>query len=91
VHKSRAGDDGGGGDADGDGDGDDDGPLLPARQVLSRYGIVDRTLDRWLRNPELGFPGPIVVNGRRYFRVRQLQTWERERAVSRTKASTGTR
>jgi hypothetical protein len=59
---------------------DDNSPLLPARDVLKRYGIVDRTLDRWLGNPELDFPRPLVVNNRRYFRERALVLWERQQA-----------
>src|SRR6266536_248117 len=72
--------DGGDKDAGGDSGGDDDGPLLPARAVCARYRIVDRTLDRWLRNSELNFPRPLVINRRRYFRARELQAWERKRA-----------
>lgn len=54
--------------------------LLPARQTMQRYGIADRTLDRWLADPALSFPKPVVVNKRRYFRVADLQSWERDRA-----------
>jgi hypothetical protein len=39
------------------------GPLVPARDVLKRYGVVGRTLDRWVANPELKFPRPLVVTG----------------------------
>jgi hypothetical protein len=60
--------------------------LLPARAVQARYQIVDRTLDRWLANPELGFPRPITVNKRRYFRVSDLEAWERERAAAQSAA-----
>jgi hypothetical protein len=61
-------------------DADDDGPLVPTRDVLRRYSIVDRTLDRWLADPELGFPRPIVVRKRRYFHQRKLASWERQQA-----------
>lgn len=60
----------------------DDGPLLPARAVWSRYGVSDRTLDRWIGNAALGFPKPVIINKRRYFRERQLQAWEVARAKS---------
>lgn len=51
--------------------------LLRARQTMKRYGIADRTLDRWLADPKLGFPRPLVIKTKRYFRVRDLMTWER--------------
>lgn len=61
------------------GDGDNS-PLVPTRDVLRRYSIVDRTLDRWLANPELKFPRPLVINRRRYFNERALLEWERRQA-----------
>jgi hypothetical protein len=68
------------------GDEDDPGPLLPARAVCARYQIVDRTLDRWLHNPALNFPRPLLINGRRYFRERLLGQWERSRASGKEAA-----
>lgn len=56
-----------------------DQQYLTARQVLSRYGITDMTLWRWLRNPDLGFPRPTVINRRRYFAEAELTAWERQR------------
>lgn len=54
--------------------------LLPARQVWERFGVTDRTLDRWLSDERLAFPRPIRVNGRRYFRANEITAWERNRA-----------
>ena len=53
--------------------------LLPTRQVCGRYGVADRTIDRWLSRRSLGFPKPIVVNRRRYWRQAELDEWERSR------------
>lgn len=61
--------------------------LLPGRQVWSRYGITDRTLARWLENEELQFPRPLVVNGRRYWRLGDLECWERARPAGNAKAA----
>ena len=58
------------------------GGYLAAKRVQERYDITDRTLDRWLNNPEMGFPRPMVVNGRRYFRETELVAWERKRATA---------
>jgi len=53
---------------------------LTAPQVLERYNISDMTLHRWLNNPDLKFPRPMVVNRRRYFDEQELIAWERARA-----------
>jgi hypothetical protein len=59
----------------------DDDPLWPTRLVLARYHVVDRTLDRWIADPALNFPRPLIINRRRYFRQSDLQAWERARAA----------
>jgi hypothetical protein len=51
--------------------------LLPARRVMDRYGICARTLDRWVKDESIGFPKPIVVRRRRYWRVGELAAFER--------------
>jgi hypothetical protein len=50
---------------------------LPGRQVRDRYKVSDMTLWRWLRDAELKFPKPTIINGRRYWRVEELEAWER--------------
>ena len=51
--------------------------LLTARDVETRYGGVSRnTLFRWQRDPELEFPRPVVIRGRRYWRIEELAAWE---------------
>ncbi len=59
-----------------------DRQLLPARRVWERYGIADRTLDRWLTRSALEFPKPIVVNKRRYWHEDELIAWERGRRTT---------
>jgi predicted DNA-binding transcriptional regulator AlpA len=57
--------------------------LLPTRQVRARFGgISQMTLWRWLRNPGMNFPQPIIINGRRYWREDALSEWEGTRASS---------
>ena len=54
--------------------------FLTARQVRLRYGgVSDMTLHRWLRHPELGFCRPIVIGNRRYWRLSDLEHFERSR------------
>jgi hypothetical protein len=56
--------------------------LVSARKVLDRYDIVDRTLDRWVDSETLGFPQPVYIRKRRYFRLCELVEWERLQARS---------
>jgi hypothetical protein len=54
--------------------------MLPAAMVWRRYGKTDRTLDRWLKDESLGFPRPVVIRNRRYFKEAELLDWERAQA-----------
>jgi predicted DNA-binding transcriptional regulator AlpA len=54
--------------------------MLPAPQVWRRYRKSDKTLDRWLKDEGLGFPRPIYIRNRRYFREAELIEWERAQA-----------
>ena len=53
---------------------------LPARMVWERFHVTDRTLDRWLADPELKFPRPMLINRRRYFFLDEIEDWERAQA-----------
>ncbi|MDE3872983.1 DNA-binding protein [Sinorhizobium meliloti] len=56
------------------------GAYLTSNQVLARYSIAPITFYRWQKNPALGFPKPLVINRRKFFKVDDLAEWERERA-----------
>jgi hypothetical protein len=56
-----------------DPDSEDDDRRLPATAVAARYGVVPRSIDRWLNRPDLDFPRPDNVNGRRYWWLSQLR------------------
>jgi hypothetical protein len=56
---------------------------LPARKVWERAGVVERTLNRWVTDPSLNFPQPTYVNGRRYFWLDEIKSWERDQAALR--------
>jgi hypothetical protein len=55
------------------------GELLPDALVAERYKVTTRTIDRWGHRPDLKFPAPLWINGRKYRYLRQLEAWERER------------
>jgi predicted DNA-binding transcriptional regulator AlpA len=54
--------------------------FLTGPQVAERYQISSMTLFRWLRDDRLGFPKPMVVNRRKFFKENELFAWERDRA-----------
>jgi len=56
------------------------GPKLPTRLLCKRFNVCDRTIARWQNDPRLGFPSPIVINGRKYFDENEIVQWERDRA-----------
>jgi predicted DNA-binding transcriptional regulator AlpA len=50
---------------------------VTSRQLKERYGgVSDMTLWRWLRDESLNFPKPLVINGRRLWRLPALEAWE---------------
>jgi hypothetical protein len=56
------------------------GRKLPTRLLCKRFNVCDRTITRWQLDPKLGFPSPIVINGRKYFDENEIVRWERDRA-----------
>jgi predicted DNA-binding transcriptional regulator AlpA len=56
--------------------------LLPTRDLIARYSVVDRTIDRWIEAGIL--PQPIRINNRRYWRQSELEQCERNRMVARS-------
>lgn len=55
----------------------DERDLLTARDVRDRYNISDVTLWRWERETGLGFPAPVRVRRRKYWRLGELLEFER--------------
>jgi hypothetical protein len=62
------------------------GKKLPTRQVCVRYGVTDRTISRWERDPELNFPQPTVINNRKYYDEECLTAWDRANVGKRAVA-----
>jgi predicted DNA-binding transcriptional regulator AlpA len=58
--------------------------FLTVPQVRARYGgVTARTIDRWIADPKLGFPRPVMINTRRYFVLAEVEAFERARAAAR--------
>lgn len=49
----------------------------PAPRVAERFGITDRTLRRWEEDPSLRFPRSMIINGRKFFRLDEIEAFER--------------
>ena len=49
---------------------------LPTREVMARYGVCDRTIDRWLADPKLCFPKPKIIRKRRYWDEADLDDFD---------------
>ncbi|KQS71463.1 hypothetical protein ASG32_28890 [Methylobacterium sp. Leaf361] len=60
--------------------------MLPTAQVLARYQVSDMTIFRWLKDAGLSFPQPIRINGRRYWRLADLQAFEIRQASKKEAA-----
>ena len=59
---------------------DDGGIYLTAKQVCARYGgVTPMTLARWLNDPQMDFPRPRYFGRLRFFRLDELEAWERDR------------
>jgi predicted DNA-binding transcriptional regulator AlpA len=54
--------------------------LLTGPKLRARYGIADMTLWRWTNDRELEFPQPLKINRRNYWRLDDVERWERQRA-----------
>jgi hypothetical protein len=53
----------------------------PDPKVAIGYGVHLRTMARWDKQPELKFPKPRYVNGRKYRNIEELRQWDLWRAA----------
>jgi predicted DNA-binding transcriptional regulator AlpA len=57
----------------------EDRGFLPARAVWERYGVSEMTLHRWINSETMKFPKPSYFGRYRYFKISDLETWERSK------------
>jgi len=60
----------------------EDDAVDPAAKVARQLGIHIKSLIRWDRRPDLNFPKPLVINGRKYRRRREVQEFLQRAAVA---------
>jgi hypothetical protein len=56
--------------------------LVPAPRAAAECNVVRRTIGRWLLDADLGFPAPIEINRRLYFRRSELEAWKLSRLAA---------
>jgi predicted DNA-binding transcriptional regulator AlpA len=54
---------------------------LTSRALQQRYGVVDKTIDRWVATGVL--PEPTRINGNRYWDEEEVEQRDRERSRTR--------
>ena len=54
--------------------------FIPARHVRERYKVSDMTIWRWLRDEQMAFPQPLYLGRYRYWRIAEIEAWERAHA-----------
>lgn len=60
----------------------DEDVFLGSKQVRQRYGGVSAMwIFRRERDPKSGFPTPLVIHRRKFWRLRDLIAWERKLAA----------
>lgn len=58
--------------------------MLTANAVKARNNnISNPTLYRWERDPDLGFPKPVVIRRRKFYFEDELEAWEARQAAAR--------
>ena len=50
---------------------------LDSRGVQQRLHISEATLHRWMKDSKMGFPQPFRIRRRLYFKLADLEAWER--------------
>jgi transposase len=45
------------------------------REVAKRFNVHPRTIERWSRRTDLGFPPVVIVGNRRYVEVEKIEAW----------------
>jgi predicted site-specific integrase-resolvase len=54
---------------------------LTCRALQERYGVVDKTIDRWVQAGVL--PAPMYINKRRYWDADEIEQRDRDRQLQK--------
>jgi hypothetical protein len=57
-------------------------PKFQTRDVARHFGVSTRTVDRWQRDENLGFPQPMLINGRKYWDAASIVKFDNKQRVA---------
>ncbi len=52
---------------------------IPKKTVAAIFNKTTRTISRWVKDPDLGFPQPADINGFKYFSEEQIEQFQASR------------
>jgi predicted DNA-binding transcriptional regulator AlpA len=55
---------------------------LTTRKLMVREGVSQRTIDRRVKDPDLEYPQPDMIKGRRYWDEEKIEAWEANQAAA---------
>ncbi len=59
---------------------------LSTPALAAHYNVTTRTIERWRRDPRMGFPQAATINGRNYTSLKAVRRYDRKRAATKVKA-----
>jgi hypothetical protein len=62
--------------------------ITPDSKIAKQLGVHPKSLPRWDRRPELNFPKPIFINGRKYRRQAEIREFLRHAAIAHAASKT---
>jgi hypothetical protein len=67
------------------------GALIPKPNLARELGVCSRTVSRWVDDPAIDFPRPVVIRGRLYFDRTAVERWKIARLTASIKGESTTR
>ena len=59
--------------------------MMSSGAIAREFGVHVRTIDNWQGRDGLGFPSPVVINGRRYWKRSDIEAWKQSRPAIPTR------
>ncbi len=56
--------------------------LIAQTPLAAMLNVSSKTIDRWSKDQRVGFPPPIIINGRKYRALKKVRSWMAARAAT---------